>query len=143
MDSMAVENREIPVDPGLSQAAKAHPGGWVYDIDYKYPENQRVPPEAIRGAWESDDSGTLTGNYATNARYRPIRKQQPDLKPYMHAGALTNRDQWIVEIDPRGEHLFPNIPANMVKGWWYVDKNGTISNLFRPSSEWIDDAKSE
>ena len=134
MESVAIERRPLPANPNLSQAAKANPGGWVYDIDYEYPDNQPVPPEAIRGAWESDGSGSLTGNYAPNSRYRAIREQEPDLRPYMHAGARTSRDQWIVDIDPRGEHMFPNIPKDMIRGWWYVDKLGKIGSLFRPNS---------
>jgi len=52
----------------------------------------------------------------------------------MHAAAKTNRDQWIVEIDPRGEAHFPNIPPALIRGWWYVDKAGKITDQFRPNS---------
>ena len=73
-------------------------------------------------------------------RYRPIvSKSSGALKAYMHAAAKTNKNQWMVEIDPRAEDLFPNIPQNLIKGWWYVDKDGRITDKFRHNSQWVDD----
>ena len=134
----AFEIRTPPYSPSLIASALKQPGQWVYDIDFVYPPAQRVPPEAIRGAWESGGDGKLTGRYAPNARYRPIVRKKPDLKPYMHAGAKTNRNQWIVEIDPRGESLFPDVPEKLIRGWWYVDSEGMITNMFRENSQSID-----
>ncbi len=133
---MQYELREPPSDPKLIQAAAIHPGEWIYDIDWDYPENQRTPPEAIRGGWEVGPDGRFTGRFASNPRYRAIQNLDRPLKPYMHAGAKTSRSQWIVEIDPRGEKLFPEIPEELIRGWWYVDANGSITRQFRPNSKW-------
>jgi hypothetical protein len=130
------ETRVPPQEPALIAAAKGAPGGWVYDIDHVYPDDQPVPSEAIRGSWEVDARGNLTGRFARNARYRALRRSTRTLEPYVHAGAKTNRDQWIVEIDPRGEALFPEIPPHLIRGWWYVDKDGKITDQFRPNSLW-------
>lgn len=131
------EIRILPQDPQLLEAAKARSGGWVYEVDRPYPPDQYVPPEAIRGSWEVGNDGKLTGRYARNARYRAVVERPPRLlKPFMHAAAKTNRDQWIVEIDERGESLFPDIPPPLVRGWWYVDKQGKITSEFRPNSLW-------
>jgi hypothetical protein len=135
-DEIQYERRQPPADPKLLKAAKEKPGGWVYEIDHAYPSDQPVPPEAIRGAWESSPEGDLTGKYAPNLRYRAIELVEKVHKPYMVAGARSNRDQWIVEIDPRGEALFPDIPQDLICGWWYVDRQGVITNQFRPNSLW-------
>lgn len=130
------ETRPPPTDGTLVEAAQQQPGGWAYDVDRFYPENQRVPPEAIRGAWKVDELGKLTSHYMPNARYRAVSSCDRELKPYMHRGARTNPSRWIVEIDARGEALFPDIPPGLVRGWWYVDDQGKITNQFRPNSLW-------
>ena len=135
------EQRTPPNDPAMMDAAKRQPNGWVYDIDWTYPDTQRVPPEAIRGGWQVGPDGRLTGTFAPNPRYRAIECSRRELKAYVHAAARTNRDQWIVEIDPRGEDRFPNVPEEMIRGWWYVDASGMISDHFRPNSRWTDDAE--
>ncbi len=61
------ETRMPPQDPVLVEAARARPGAWVYEIDRVYPPDQPVPPEAIRGGWEVDPQGRLTGRFR---RYR-------------------------------------------------------------------------
>lgn len=134
-------HRTPPNDEGLVEAAKAQPGGWVYDIDWDYPETQRTPPEAIRGGWQVGADGRLTGVFSPNERYRAVERCDRTLKSYMHAGARTNKSQWIVDIDERGEALFPNIPEHLIRGWWYVDDQGLVTDRFRPNSRWIDDPK--
>ena len=129
----------LPDDPALVAAARGTSGGWVYDVDRSYPADQQVPPEAIRGSWQVDGAGRLTGQYARNPRYRAIEHSTRTLKPYMHAATKTNRDQWIVEIDPRGEASFPDIPPHLIRGWWYVDQAGAITEQFRPNSLWTPD----
>lgn len=138
-ETVRYEFREPPADPKLRQAAKEKPGSYVYDIDWPYPDNQPTPPEAIRGSWEIDSDGNITTRYAVNAKYRAIVHCSRLLKPYMHAGAKHTRDQWIVEIDPRGEPLFPAIPNDLVRGWWYVNKEGIITDQFRPNAGWTED----
>jgi len=137
------EMREPPNDPKLVQAAAAQPGGWVYEIDWDYPENQRTPPEAICGGWEISPDGKFTGKYAVNPRYRPIQHSDRKLKPFMHAGARAYPSRWIVESDPRGEKLFPDIPEDLIRGWWYVDAEGKITNQFRPNSKWKPDPSAD
>lgn len=56
----------------LVQAAKQHPGGWVYQIEKQYASSQNVPPEAILGAWKVDKEGNLTGEFLPNSQYKPI-----------------------------------------------------------------------
>jgi hypothetical protein len=92
-----IESRKIPTDSSLIEAARIHPNGWIYDIDWTYPENQRVPPEAIRGSWRVDDSGNLTGEYVANPNYRPIQHCKRQLKPYMHAGARSNKNHGLLK----------------------------------------------
>lgn len=133
-DAVAIEKRVPPDDIGLKAAAEANPGGWVYDIDWQYPDEQPVPPEAIRGAWKVSEDGFLSGDYAPNARYRPIEMPKRELKPYMHAAARSNADEWMVEMDPAAEPLFPDIPEELIRGWWYVDKRGQITGQFRPNA---------
>ena len=87
--------------------------------------------------------GRLTGLFPPNARYRPIEQCSHTFKPYVHAAADTNRDQWIVEIDPRGEDRFPDIPEALIRGWWYVDAHGKVTDRFRPNACWIDDPAAE
>ena len=136
------EMRTPPDDQALVAAARATPNGWVYEVDWTYPDDQPTPPEAIRGAWEVGADGRMTGRYKVNERYRPIIRSTRTLPAYMHAGARTNRDQWVVEIDPRGEGAFPAIPPHLVRGWWYVDATGRITDRFRQNSQWIGGAAS-
>jgi hypothetical protein len=131
---------ELPTNPALHEAARRQPGGWVYDIDWPYPEDQRTPPEAIRGGWEAGPDGRLTGMFAPNPRHRAVRRCTRPLPAWFHAAARSAPDQWIVEIDPRGEDRFPNIPDDLIRGWWHVDADGKVTDLFRPNSRWIDDA---
>jgi hypothetical protein len=135
-DTVIYEVLTPPQDPSLVAKAKAQPGGWIYDIDWNYPANQAVPPEAIRGGWEVNANGEFTGRFARNNRYRAVSRSPRSVKPYMRAAARTNRDQWIVEIDPRGEALFPDTPEALIRGWWYVNKNGVITDSFRPNALW-------
>ena len=139
MNGMPSEKREAPDDAGLVAAAKLEPNGWVYDVDWPYTDDQRTPPEAIRGAWQVGPDGRLSGLFEANTRYRPIGSCTRLLKPYVHAAAATNRNQWIVEIDPRGEKAFPEIPEAFIRGWWLVDSHGKITDKFRPNSKWQDD----
>ncbi len=68
---MTVEDefRHFPAE--LVEQARAFPGGWVYEIDGEYSANEAVPPEAIRGAWQVDSGGNLTGHFEVNPRFRP------------------------------------------------------------------------
>ncbi len=128
------ETRTPPRDEGLVAAARANRGGWVYDLDFEYAADDSVPPEAIRGAWEVSEFGTLTGRYRPNERHRAIIESDRALKPYVHAAARFNPGKWIAEIDQRAEQLFPNIPDESIRGWWLVGKDGKMTKKFRGNS---------
>jgi len=130
------EVRSFSEEAKLIELARASPSAWVYDIDWDYRPDQRVPAEAIRGAWEVDGEGKLTGVYDRNPRYRPIEHCERTLKRHVHAAARVNPDLWIVEVDPRGEVFFPEIPKELIRGWWYVDSNGIVTDMFRENSLW-------
>lgn len=131
-----IETRAIPSDPALRKAARENPGGWVYDIDWPYRPELRVPPEAIRGSWRVDPRGELTGEYAVNPTHRPVVMVRRVPAPYMVAAARHLRDDWMVEIDPAAEKLFPNVPEEMRVGFWYVDRSGKLTGQFRPNSKY-------
>lgn len=129
------EMRAIPDDNRLTEAARAQPGGWVYEIDFDYAADEEVPPEAIRGAWEVSARGALTGRYRGNERHRPIVECDRSLAPYAHAAAKSSPGKWVCEIEPRGEHLFPDIPDAMIRGWWLIGKDGKITKFFRANAK--------
>ena len=55
----------------LIDEAKRTPNGWVYEIDGEFGLNERVPPEAIRGAWPVGPDGVITGEFVPNPAFRP------------------------------------------------------------------------
>lgn len=59
--------------PALVEEARAHPGGWVYELDARRVQDpdEAVPPEAVIRAWEVGPDGVLTGNRMENPSYRP------------------------------------------------------------------------
>ena len=130
------ELRPLPDNPSLLEEARSNPGGWVYEIDFEYGDDEAVPPEAIRGAWEVSKLGTLTGMYRSNDRHRAIVECDRTLAAYVHAAAKFNPGKWICEIGPRGEHLFPKIPDEMIRGWWLIGGDGNITRYFRPNADY-------
>ena len=54
---------------GLRAAARAQPGGWVYEVVGDYGPTDAVPPEAIRGAWKVDDNGEIVGDFIPNPNF--------------------------------------------------------------------------
>jgi hypothetical protein len=56
--------------------AKKNPNGWVYDIDTRYNLANHVPPEAIRGAWKVDGSGSIIGDFIPNLKYKPFAESE-------------------------------------------------------------------
>jgi hypothetical protein len=59
--------------PGEIEEAKRTPGGWVYRIAGKFGPKDRVPPEAIVGAWKVDADGNISGDFINNKKYDPKR----------------------------------------------------------------------
>lgn len=115
-----------------SSEAKNNPNGWVYDIDFPYPDEARVPPEAIVGAWKVDGDGNLTSQYVANKNYRPIVEKEKVLPQFMHAAAKFCRNMWMIEVEKKYEYLFPNYPPEAILGYWYVNEDGDITKKFRP-----------
>lgn len=60
---------EHEVTEEVIQAARAHPGGFVYKIEGNFGPDDAVPPEAIVGAWEVDPNGKLTEKFFANPNY--------------------------------------------------------------------------
>lgn len=55
----------------LREQARRQPGGWVYILDPAVDPDGRVPGWAVRGGFQVDDHGELTGEYRANPNYRP------------------------------------------------------------------------
>ena len=64
--------QEPKVRPEASEIAEAarNPGGWVYRISGDYGANDRVPPEAIVGAWKVGDDGQILGDFVPNPNFK-------------------------------------------------------------------------
>lgn len=58
---------------GEIEEAKRNPNGWVYRIAGRFELNERVPPEAITGAWKVDPLGNIIGDFVENENYDPKR----------------------------------------------------------------------
>ncbi len=60
--------------PEMLEQARAAPGGWLYVIDPAFaragPEDDVVPPEAIKGAWRVGEDGVPTGEFDPSPGYR-------------------------------------------------------------------------
>jgi hypothetical protein len=129
--------------PALIAEAKKHPNGWAYQIDFAYGPNDYVPPEAIEGAWKVNAKGEIEGNFQPNENHRPIEISRRVLPPYMRRPQANKAGMWISEIDPRCEHLFPEIPQEAFVGYWLIGPDGTITNKFRPSAKYQPDRVKE
>lgn len=55
--------------PGEVAEAKRHPNGWVYRIAGKFHDNERIPAEAVVGAWQVDANGNIIGSFVPNENY--------------------------------------------------------------------------
>jgi hypothetical protein len=120
--------------------AKVNPGGHVYEIDWHYPDDQAVPPEAIRGGWKVDDEGELTTVFTENPDYREVRQAIREPQEYMLralVGANHIRNCWVVEIDPEHHDQFPDVPIEWQIGRWYVGEDGNYTGQFRPNHKYL------
>jgi len=59
--------------PGEVAEAKRHPNGWVYRIAGRFNSNERIPPEAIVGAWRVNELGEIEGEFLCNHNYDPSK----------------------------------------------------------------------
>jgi hypothetical protein len=55
------------------EEAKRTPNGWVYRIAGRFAPDERVPPEAIVGAWRVNAAGEIVGPFIDNKNYDPVR----------------------------------------------------------------------
>jgi hypothetical protein len=69
-------NEEKPF-PGEVTEAKRNPNGYVYRIAGQFGPNDRVPPDAIIGAWKVDANGNIIGSFVKNKNYDPNRWPAP------------------------------------------------------------------
>ena len=70
----------IPFPGEIAEAKRTPertPGGWVYRIAGKFGPQDRVPPEAIVGAWKVDADGNRSGDFINNKNYDPKRWPRP------------------------------------------------------------------
>lgn len=49
--------------------AKRFPNAWVYRIHPGFDPDDRVPPEAVVGAWKVDEYGEIIGEFKVNPNY--------------------------------------------------------------------------
>jgi hypothetical protein len=49
--------------------ARRNPNGWVYRIAGNFGPNDRVPKEAIVGAWKVNTDGKIVGDFVKNGNY--------------------------------------------------------------------------
>jgi hypothetical protein len=70
----------VPTDRAEAQAL-ANPGGYVYEIDNSFgpfSDDDHIPPQAIIGAWQVDESGQIKGGFIPNENYiAPIDPMLP------------------------------------------------------------------
>jgi hypothetical protein len=131
--------KDHKMDDDIIKEAKKNPNGWVYAIDFKYLDGDRVPPEAIEGAWKVNANGEIEGPFTPNEQYRPIENSRRNLPEFMKAKHPSHAGHWIIEYDPRCLNLFPNIPKEAYVGYWLVGEDGTPTNSFRPTSTYAPD----
>lgn len=55
------------------EEAKRRPNGWLYRIAPHFGAHERIPPEAVIGAWKVDAEGVITGEFILNQKYDPVR----------------------------------------------------------------------
>ena len=70
---MFFSRKKIEPLPGEIAEALNNPNGWVYRIAGQFGPSDRVPPEAIVGAWKVDASGRITGDFTPNAKHDSAR----------------------------------------------------------------------
>ena len=66
------KKQETKVQPEAGEIAEAalNPGRWVYRISGAYGPNDRVPPEAVVGAWKVGDDGQIVGDFVPNPNFK-------------------------------------------------------------------------
>ena len=58
----------------MIKEAKNHPNGWLYAIEGHFGPNERVPPQAIAGAWKVDKDGNIIeDSFRANPNYKKTK----------------------------------------------------------------------
>jgi hypothetical protein len=123
-------------DTQAIEAAKQNANGWVYKIDFRYPSQDQVPPEAIVGAWKVNAQGVIEGEFVPNASYCPIERSKRRLVDAMYEPMPAMAGLWVVEMDPRYEQRASQVDVEAIVGYWLMDENGHITDQFRPNSKY-------
>ncbi len=63
---------------GEIEEAKRNPNGWVYRIAGRFGAGDKIPKEAIVGAWKVDANGCIVGEFVRNQNYDSGRWPQHD-----------------------------------------------------------------
>jgi hypothetical protein len=101
---------------------------------WPYTEDQFTPPEAIVGAFEVDQTGALTGKFEENKDYRSVKTASRKARDYMQRVRPPHQcNQWVIEIDPKYDDQFPDVPPEGQIGRWYVGSDGRLTGQFRPN----------
>ena len=57
--------------PQMIEEAKNNPNGWIYVIKGQYGPDEKIPPQAIAGAWQVDAAGKIIeGSFRVNPNYQ-------------------------------------------------------------------------
>ena len=59
---------EKPYPEEIAEATR-HPNGWVYRIAGNFSADEKVPPEAIVGAWKVNGLGHIEGEFVPNKNF--------------------------------------------------------------------------
>ena len=62
------EMNEKPTTEEIEEA-KRYAGGWIYRISREFDNSETVPPEAVIGAWNVNENGTIIGEFKWNPNY--------------------------------------------------------------------------
>ncbi len=55
----------------MIKEAKKHPNGWLYAIEGSFKPDEKVPPDAITGAWKVDKDGNIIeGSFVENPNFK-------------------------------------------------------------------------
>lgn len=75
MDSFSnqVEIGALTPYPGEVEEAKHFPNAHVYRIAGRFKSSEKVPSDAIIGAWKVDADGKIVGKFIRNPNYDPKR----------------------------------------------------------------------
>ncbi len=65
-----INSEKVNPEPAEIEEAKRNPNGWVYRISGQFGATERIPPEAIVGAWKIDENGDIVGEFIPNPKFK-------------------------------------------------------------------------